>query len=252
MNAKLVRDVRLLKAYAIASTVCFFILLLTAAQSERKQRFGEIDAERINIVEPDGRVDMVITDKAHFPPPSWKGKPMDVGRQGETGQGLPGIVFYNAEGTDDGGLAFSGGTREGKYQAGAGLIFDQYDQDQIVGIAYDDDNGERTAGLHVWERPNTPLIDLIRKQQSIEGMPEGPAKEAALKQLQEQATRGDFGGQSRVFVGKNEKNTSEVTLADAERKPRVRMTVESAGRPTLEFLDKDGKIVYSLPPGGGK
>jgi hypothetical protein len=50
----------------------------------------------------------------------------------------------------------------------------------------------------------------------------------------------------------NEKNTSEVTLADAQGKPRIRMTVESAGQPTLEFLDKDGKIVYSLPPGGGK
>jgi hypothetical protein len=67
-----------------------------------------------------------------------------------------------------------------------------------------------------------------------------------------EARRGDFGGQSRVFVGKNEKNTSEVTLADAQGKPRIRMTVESAGQPTLEFLDKDGKIVYSLPPGGGK
>jgi hypothetical protein len=252
MDAKLVRDVRLLKAYAIASTVAFLILLLTAAQSEKKQTFGEIDAQRINIVEPDGRVDLVITNQAHFPPPVWKGKPMDVGRQGASGQGLPGIVFYNAEGTENGGLAFSGSTQEGKYQAGAGLIFDQYDQDQIVGIDYDDDNGERTAGLHVWERPNTPLIDLVRKQQSIQSMPEGPAKEAALKQLQEQATRGDFGGQSRVFVGKNEKNTSEVTLADAEGKPRIRMTVESTGRPTLQFLDKDGKVVYSLPPDGGK
>lgn len=252
MDSKLVRDVRLLKAYAVGTTICLVVLLLTAFQSERKQKFGEVDAERINIVEPDGRIDMVITDKVHFPPPVWKGKPMDVGRQGTTGQGLPGIIFYNGEGTEDGGLAFSGGTRDGKYEAGAGLIFDQYDQDQIVGIEYDDDNGERSAGLHVWERPNSPLIDLIRKQQSIQSMPNGPEKDAALKQFQEQASRGDFGGQSRVFVGKNEKNTSEVTLADAQGKPRIRMTVESGGRPTLEFLDKDGKIVYSLPPSGEK
>lgn len=250
MDTKLVRDVRLLKAYAVASTVCLFVLLLTAFHTEKKQRFGEIDAERVNIVEPDNRIDMAITDKARFPPPVWKGKPMEVGRQGASGQGLPGIVFYNAEGTENGGLAFTGSTRDGKYEAGAGLIFDQYDQDQVVGIDYDDDNGERTAGLHVWERPNTPLIDLVRKQQAVHGMPEGPAKQAALKEFQAQAERGDFGGQSRVFVGKNEKNTSEVTLADAQGKARIRMTVESAGRPTLEFLDDNGKVIYSLPPVG--
>jgi hypothetical protein len=177
---------------------------------------------------------------------------MDVGRQGETGQGLPGFVFYNAEGTEAGGLAFSGRTREGKHQAGAGLIFDQYDQDQIVGIEYDENNGERTAGLHVWERPNTPLIDLVRKQQTVQKMPEGPAKQTALKDFQAAAARGEFGGQSRVFVGKNAKNSSEVTLADAQGKPRIRITVEATGESRLEFLSQDGKVIYSVPPREGR
>jgi hypothetical protein len=181
VDAKLARDVRLLKAYAVFTTTGFVVLLLTAFHSEPKQKFSDINAERINIVEPDGRVDMVITDKAHFPPPVWKGKPLDVGRQEPAGQGVPGIVFYNGEGTEAGGLAFNGSTRDGKHEAGAGLIFDQYDQDQIVSIEYGEDNDERTAGLHVWERPNTPLIDLVRKQQSFQSMPEGPAKQAALK-----------------------------------------------------------------------
>jgi hypothetical protein len=80
MEAKLARDVRLLKVYAVFITLGCAVLFLTAFQSEKKQKFGEIDAERINIVEPDGRVDMVITDNTHFPPPMWKGKPMEIGR----------------------------------------------------------------------------------------------------------------------------------------------------------------------------
>jgi hypothetical protein len=252
MDAKLARDVRLLKAYAILTTMVLVVLLLTAFQSESKQKFSEIDAERINIIEPDGRVDMVITDKARFPSPVWKGKPLDVGRQGQTGKGVPGIVFYNGEGTEAGGLAFNGSTLDGKHEASAGLIFDQYDQDQIVSIEYGEDNDERIAGLHVWERPNTPLIDLVRKQQSLQSMPEGPAKQAALKRFQEEAARGEFGGQSRVFVGKNEKNTSEVTLSDAGGKPRIRMTVEESGLSHLEFLNEEGKAIFSLPPSGGK
>jgi hypothetical protein len=215
MDAKLARDVRMLKAYAAGTTVCLIVLLLTAFQSEGKQKFGEIDVERINIVEPDGRIDLVISNTTHFPPPIWKGKPMGE-RKDQNG---PGMVFYNDEGSEDGGLVFSGVTQDGKYQAGAGLLFDQYDQDQIVGIDYGDSNGERTAGLYVWERPNTPLIDLVHKRQAILSMPAGPAKDAALKQFQEQGARGEFGGQSRVFVGKNEKNTSEVMLADTQGKP---------------------------------
>jgi hypothetical protein len=252
MEAKLARDVRLLKAYAVFTTLCLVVLLLTAFQSERKQRFGEIDVERINIVEPDGKADMVITDKAHFPPPMWKGKPMEIGRQGMAAQGMPGIILYNAEGTEAGGLAVSSSNRNGKYEGGTALIFDQYEQDQLVGMEYGEENGERTAGLHVWERPNTPLIDLIKKVQAVQNMAEGPAKQAAQKELQEAEARGEFGGQSRVFVGKNAKNTSEVTLADARGKPRIRITVEGSGQSRLEFLNEEGKVIYSLPPGAGK
>jgi hypothetical protein len=252
MDAKLARDVRLLKVYAVFTTVCLVVLALAVFQVERKQKFGELNVERINIVEPDGRVDMVITDKMHFPPPMWKGKPMEIGRQGMASEGMPGIIFYNAEGDEAGGLAFSSSDRNGKHQAGTALMFDQYEQDELVGIEYDEENGERTAGLHVWERPNTPLMDLIRKSQALQNMPEGPAKQAAMKASQEAGARGEFGGQSRVFVGKNPKDTSEVTLADAQGKPRIRMTVEGGGQARLEFLDQDGKVLYSLPPSEGK
>jgi len=252
METKMARDVRLLKAYAVFTTVGFAVLLFTAFQSERRQKFGEIDVERMNIVEPDGKVDMVITNKTHFPPPMWKGKPMEISRQGMASEGMPGIIFYNAEGDEAGGLAFSSSRRNGKRQAGTALMFDQYEQDELVGIEYDEEESERTAGLHVWERPNTPIIDLVKKSQDLQKMPEGPAKQAAMKAFQEAETRGEFGGQTRLFVGKNPENTSEVTLADAQGKPRIRMTVEAGGQSRLEFLDQNGKAIYSLPPGGGK
>lgn len=102
MKSTLAQDVRALKVYSVLITFGFAVLLLPAFQSGPKQKFTEIDMERINVVEPDGRVDMVITDRAHFPPPVWKGKPMNFGRRGATGQGVPGIVFYNTEGTEAG------------------------------------------------------------------------------------------------------------------------------------------------------
>lgn len=95
-------------------------------------------------------------------------------------------------------------------------------------------------------------MDVIEKSQSIKSMPEGPAKQAALTEFQEAAAKGEFGGQSRVFVGKNAKGASEVTLADAQGRPRIRLTVKPDGQSTLEFLNQDGKVIYSLPPGAGK
>lgn len=250
MNGKIARDVRLLKVYAVITTFGLVVLFLSGFHSQRAQKVGVIDAQRINIVEPDGRVDMVLTDKAHFPPPVWKGKPINVKRRGAVGRGVPGIVFYNSEGTEDGGLAFMGRTKNGKTEASAALTFDQYNQDQIISMGYDENNGARTAALQVWERPNTPLIDLIKRLQSIQDMPTGPAKQAAQERLQQEEAQGKFGGQTRVFVGRNAKDASEVILSDAQGKPRIRMTVERNGESRLQFLNAEGKVIYCLPPRG--
>ena len=64
MDEQLSRDVRWLKIYAVASTLAF-LLLATAAfvPSPKRQHFGEIDVERINVVEKDGKYRMVISNK---------------------------------------------------------------------------------------------------------------------------------------------------------------------------------------------
>ena len=41
-------------------------------------------------------------------------------------------------------------------------MFDQFKQDQTVGISYNESNGQRSAGLQVWDRSEQPLSDLIR------------------------------------------------------------------------------------------
>lgn len=58
------REVRLLKAYALL-TSCLLGTLSIAAfrQASQKTRFTEIDVERINIVEPDGKLRMVLSNR---------------------------------------------------------------------------------------------------------------------------------------------------------------------------------------------
>ena len=55
----------ILKIYSITLTLFFGFLLMSGFQSSNSdQKFDEITVERINIVEPDGKLKMVISNQA--------------------------------------------------------------------------------------------------------------------------------------------------------------------------------------------
>lgn len=70
IESKLERDVRWLKRYGVGISIVFGVFLLTAfVVQDKKQKFEEIDVERVNIVEKDGKLGMVIangTPKINF------------------------------------------------------------------------------------------------------------------------------------------------------------------------------------------
>ena len=60
MDNEIRRELRLLKIYATVITALLGTVSLAAfRQSSQKQRFTEIDVERINVVEPDGKLRML-------------------------------------------------------------------------------------------------------------------------------------------------------------------------------------------------
>jgi hypothetical protein len=241
MERKLARDVRILKTCSAGLTLICAILLLSAFQSDKKARFEEIDVERINIVEPNGKIDLAISNAARFPPPVMNGKVMK--RSGEVGRGTPGMIFFNGDGEEQGGLAWNSRSEGNKYSAGPALMFDQYKQDQIIGMQYNDDNGKRAAGLVAWDHPDTPITDIWDKSQEIAKMKPGPEKDQAQKRLSE-----EWGAQ-RLYVGKMADKSATLVLSDTAGKARLRIMVDAAGNPKIEFFDAGGKALYSLPPG---
>ncbi|HEX2206624.1 MAG TPA: hypothetical protein VHG93_03020, partial [Longimicrobium sp.] len=95
---RLEREVRFLRRYAAASLVGLLLLGGAAFQTAQRQRFEEIDVERINVVEPDGRLALVIANQERLP-----GVWMD-GREHGDREGYNGIIFFNGEGDESGGL----------------------------------------------------------------------------------------------------------------------------------------------------
>jgi len=226
-------ELRFLKVYAVVSLGLVGLLFFIAARGQtQKARFEEIDVERINIVEKDGRLRLTISNNERSPGPVIGGLYMKS-REGKRGAGL---IFFNDKGDECGGMTWGSSEQKGAIQADAGLMFDQYNQDQTVGITYSQMNEERSAGLRVWERSLTPLAGFARRVNDIELMKEGPERTEAMKKLREAAAAQGLGGAQRVFVGRTEKNEAVISLADAKGKPRIVMSVDAADAAKLQFL----------------
>ncbi|WP_250253032.1 hypothetical protein [Chryseobacterium sp. Marseille-Q3244] len=223
------------------TTVCFTLLM--GFVSENKKKFDEIDVQRINIIEKDGKLRMTISNKQRSPAPLFKGKAF-----GLKGGNRTGLIFFNEEESEAGGLIFTGKTEtNGKYSASGHLAFDQYNQNQVLYLSYGDENGNRKMGLNVDDRQGTPSF-AEWNQQYHEAVKIGnkEEREKKIKQLMEPRP-GEPAFAKRVFVGRDEQKKAMVMLADQAGKPRLRLSVEPTGEAKIDFLDEKGNITYSLP-----
>src|SRR5262245_66665761 len=101
---KLERDIRFLKRYAVVTTGVMLVMAVGAfVRPPHHEKFTEIDVERINVMEPDGKYRLVISNRPRSIGPIYKGKPFEY-----EGGGRPVLMFFNDEGTENVGLTFSG------------------------------------------------------------------------------------------------------------------------------------------------
>ena len=192
---------RFLVIYSALVSTVLLVLLLSGASSRRAQSFDEIRVHRINVVEPDGTLRMVISNKAALPGVIVHGKESPPSDRPQAG-----MLFYNDEGSENGGLIF-GGRKNEKGQvvdSGGSLSFDKYGENQIVQLAGVDDSTDRFAGLVVSDNSR------------------------------------------RVWVGRRDDGQASVELMDAHGKKRIVMEVSKEGEPSLTFLDSGGKVVRRI------
>jgi hypothetical protein len=225
---------------ALLSVACGALAVRQAGSESRVAKFEQIDVQRINVVEPDGKPRLVLSNRSLFPGLYWGGKEFRHHRR-DTG----GMLFYNSEGDEVGGLTFDGRQQGGDWGANSALTFDQFKQDQVVGLRYSEENGRRSAGLQVWERPNQSLLPVIELSDQAAAATSDEQREQIRKQMLELAQQwGPIG--ERLFAGK-ELDDTVVRLADKQGRPRLVLKVDGAGEPSVEFLDPAGKVVRRLP-----
>ncbi len=196
----------ILVGYCGVTSVALAAILIMGAAAPPADRFDEISVHRINIVEPDGTLRMVISDKASLPGVIVKGKESPPRDRPQAG-----MLFYNDEGSENGGLIF-GGHRNAQGQvadSGGSLSFDRYGASEVVRLIGVDDATDHLAGLNVWDsRP-------------------------------------------RIWVGRGADGAAAINLMDASGRKRIALQVPAAGQPSLQFFDENGRLEKKLVAAAG-
>ena len=200
---------RTLTVYSAILTTTLAATAFTGFSSpKRKAEFDELTVRRINVVEPDGVLRMVISNHAQLPGIVVRGKERPFARP------QAGMLFYNDEGSENGGLIF-GGRRNAKgdvVDAGGSLSFDRYGANQIVQLIGVDDREDRFAGLSVTDSPSGSEVHR------------------------------------RVWVGRGDDGRASVELRDGKGRKRIVMEVSAEGSASIAFYDESGKVVNQLVP----
>jgi hypothetical protein len=152
---------------------------------------------------------LVISNHARLPGVIVRGKESPPRERPQAG-----MLFYNDEGSENGGLVF-GGRQDAKGEvvdSGVSLSFDRYGANsQIVQLAGVDDSANHIVGLMVSD---------------------SDAKKS----------------RRRVFVGHDKEGVARVSLMDRDGRTRIVLQVAPDGTPSLSFLDADGKVLNQLGP----
>lgn len=233
MESKIAKDVNFLKFYSALLTVGIVSLfVMSFVDRSGKDRFEEIDVERINIVEDNGDLKMVISNQEKQHPGLFDGEVL-LERERP-----PGIIFFNEEQDEVGGLAYKGNKEEGALMA---LSFDQYNNDQVMQLRYLESKKNRTYGLQLWDRDqnftSTRVINVLDSLQRLD---------YSRKEIQEkmrEMNNGEPIAAPRLFAGKKRDKSVGLFVQDESGNDRIRIYVDEKNKPQIEFLDNQGKKI---------
>jgi hypothetical protein len=239
---KLIREVKILRIFnAVLLAIVLSVMTMAFREDNRKKRFDQIDVQLLNVVTKDGKLILAIGDKGRLPYAMNNGKVLNRQERG------PGMIMFNRLGDECGGFlwdAYEDGS------AGHILTMDQYKQDQIVSLIYNETAGpfgdakkKRMAGLSVNPQPTTAQSDeLVELYTEARKIPDSAKRVARLNDLNKK-----YYTKNSMFVGTRRNEDIGLFVSDGNLNPRLKIYVDSKGNPKLEFMDSTGKTIFSIP-----
>ena len=242
------RELIFLRAFAFATVIGMAFITSLAFKEKGNQKFSEIDVERINIVEKDGTVKLVITNVEKFPSGNDKinGKPTNEARKKRSG-----MLFFNEDGIECGGFIYDGQKKKNGHSSGLSLTYDQYDGDQVMQLLNEDyKEGDKrfvSSSLMFNDRPSKE--SQIKTGEIMKELDELGKKDpkAADEKYKMYEVQGLLGGAPRIMLGKSRSENNGLFLFDNKGMPRAMFYVDKENNTKLDFFDEKGKTITSLP-----
>lgn len=227
----------ILRLYAITLTCITGYLLLSGFQADNsKETFQEITVQRINIVEPDGSLKMVLSNEKRQHPGMMDGKV--IAERGRP----PGIIFFNEEQDEVGGLIYQGNKEEGAMFV---LSVDQYKNDQVMQLRHvTNREGDNQYGLNIWQRDKN--FTLPRLVSALDSLQKAGVSGPEINQKLYEMNNGQNIMASRLFVGKKYNQAAGMFIQDQNGTERLRIYVDENNEPRMEVLDSNRTVIKDL------
>ena len=232
----LTKQLRQLRIYVTVLTIIVLgclVAIVLLYRSKVNHQFDQLTAHRINIVEPDGRLDLVISDAAYHHPGRLNGKDFQPRSR------PAGLIYFNEEGDECGGFCWDGTSKEN----GMILTADQYKNDQIMALTYQQDSGaqlSRTYGFRLWDRSDS--FNLQNERDYFDSL-QNLHDTAAIRRGTDTLISRRLLGVERLFLGRTRDGNTGLFLRDDKGVPRLRICIGKDNKPLIQALDDNGEAI---------
>lgn len=173
----------------------------------RSATYDTLAVQRINVVDPDGKMRLIISDGARMPGAILHGKTYT-----RSIDKAAGLLFLDTRGNETGGLVTA-----------------KLRSDDITNFSFDC-TYQMTDCIRMWKEESA---DGTRLRESFDIFDRRPYT-GRVESTQ---------GVQRISLSDRNQN-AQLVISDARGRPRIRIGVDKAGQPSMVMLNPDGKVVY--------
>ncbi len=237
MDTKTERKINFLMAYAVASTIFIsFLALSSFTPTDNVKRFDEIVVKKLTVVSEDNLPRIVLSNENRQHSGRFNGK--EMGKR----ERPSGIIFFNNQGDECGGLVYETKVKDGKITSGMSFTMDNYNDDQVVQILNDEYYADGKAyiqrGININQYPvGSNMEERNKRIEEINKITDEKERDLKLNQLWEKE-----GSVNRLFIGRTKGNSSGLFLSGPDGKPKMMIYVDDMGIPKIQTFNDDGEI----------
>lgn len=236
-NKTLERKVHFLTVYAVVSALIIsFFALSSFSKKDNAVTYEEIIAKKITVIGEDNLPRMVLSNESRQHSGRANGKEM------EKRERPSGIIFFNNDGDECGGLIYKVTEKDGKISSGMSFTMDNYKDDQVIQILndeyYADGKASIKRGISINQFPvGSNMMDRNEKLEKLKTIEDEKERKEKINELMNKE-----GSVNRLFMGKTRGDSSGLFLAAPDGTPKMMIYVDAEGNPKIQTFDENGKI----------